>query len=208
MERQVTTSSNDQSKKLLFTILKTVRKTTWGKYLRIFQMAANPEGATMNSMSQELGEKPQSIHRLLQKMTERQALTRIKRGAEFYYLLDPAISTEAIEAMLSAIADEKTVDSGSLLGLDDNSGDTESVAKDKDEVINQRQFDESKLEVSEDMDVQETLNDNMSDRTSHLEWKEKKLQIRMSKLPDFNPEWTPEAQKAWLDALAQISSID
>lgn len=41
-----------------------------------------------------------------------------------------------------------------------------------------------------------------------MEWSKEILKMRLEKLPDFNPEWSPEVQKVWFETLNRLSSID
>ncbi|MBD2071831.1 helix-turn-helix transcriptional regulator [Leptolyngbya sp. FACHB-671] len=188
----------------LISILKTVRRTTWEKYLKILLMASDSDGTTMNQISLELGEKPQSIHRLLKRMMDREALTRKKRGTEFYYHLTPDISREEIESQLKVITDGDAINAVPLLDLGNG------------ENIEQSQFDEDQLQVSQVMNVQEASN-KKGDRPSKevsmsqsMEWKEKMLRLRLSKLPalpEFNPDWSDEKQGKWFTLYEKIIEL-
>ena len=207
MQEEDLTNSNTTSRGVLISALKTVRRTTRKKYLKIFLITSNPDGATMNAISIELAEKPQSIHRLLQAMIDREALTRTKQGVEFFYHLATNISKEDVEAELNAIAYENAIDVEPQLGLDN----LETVEPSQPEE-HQLEVSEDQPEVSQEMDTQKTSSE--SDRTSEehamnqaMEWKEKILRLRLAKLPalpEFNPNWSEEKQDKWFALYEKI----
>lgn len=42
----------------------------------------------------------------------------------------------------------------------------------------------------------------------HREWKQKLLEMRLEKLPPFNPEWDSEVQRVWIETLNRLSSLE
>ena len=43
---------------------------------------------------------------------------------------------------------------------------------------------------------------------TRLDWQKKILEMRLSKLPEINPEWAPEVQEVWFETLNRLSSTD
>jgi len=184
-------------------ILKTVRRHTWGKYLQMLLMASNPLGVTMNEISSQLGEKPQTMHPLLIRMMERGAITREKRNTEYYYHLAPGFLKEEIESLIKTIADENSLNAATLLDLDD---DKSFVERQFDE--NQDNYPSEEAKVAT-VNIQETPNE--SDRelvvSRSMEWDEKMIQLRVSRLPEFNPEWSESVRQAWYEALDRAAPL-
>lgn len=206
MEEEGLTDDDLLSRKMLSETLKTVRRTSWRRYLQIMLLASFDGGITMNEVATKLQEKPQSIHPLLKRLIERGALTREKRGSEFYYHLASDIKKEDLEAQLSAIADEDLTDPEPVWGSDaDESLKHDQPEKDKPEEVQVKTV--SRQDNSSKSDREEDLSQLVDPRQT-IEWQKEIIQMRMSKLPEFNPEWTPEVQKAWFDALTRISSIN
>lgn len=195
-------SSNHRSplQKLLNTFRSSTRKT----YLQILQMAGRTEGVTTNEISEQLGIKPQSVHPLLKRLEVRSALHREKRDSslnsrgfvsqEYFYHLASNISLKEIEEELNAIANDQF--------------DLEQQGTRDDQIEDLEQSDKPELTATESF--QDTLE---SDRytAEHMNqptgWQEKLIQLRLSKLPEFNPEWSAAAQKAWFAALDRASSV-
>jgi hypothetical protein len=42
----------------------------------------------------------------------------------------------------------------------------------------------------------------------HREWQQKLLEMRLEKLPPFNPEWDATIQKVWFETLNRLSSLE
>ena len=49
--------------------------------------------------------------------------------------------------------------------------------------------------------------ENIADGDESLEQRGRKLQMRLAKLPEFKPEWPPEVQKSWFEALARLCAM-
>lgn len=201
------TSNNiDPPKKSLAAIIQTFRRPTRGKYLRILQMASRSDGITMNDVSEYLESKPQNIHPLLTRLLDREALKRVKRDRqtstgqpiqEFYYYLADGISPDEIESLLKELGDDDSLDQLEIIEPESNKPQTEE----------QEMIKPTKQETFANSDRGLEPNQSIDPKQSD-DWRKEIIQMRISKLPEFNPEWTPEAQKAWFEALDRVSSIN
>jgi DNA-binding Lrp family transcriptional regulator len=186
-------------------LLSTFRASTRKTYLQILQMAGRAEGVTTNEISEQLGIKPQSVHPLLKRLEIRAALHREKRDSslnsrgfvsqEYFYHLDSNIPLREVEEALNAIANDQ-FDLEQKSAGDDQTEDLEQ--SDKPELTATESFQDI---LKSDRYITETMNQSTTG------WQEKLIQLRLSKLPEFNPEWSAAAQKAWFDALDRASSV-
>lgn len=181
--------SGDEPLKVLESVLNTVRKPTWNKYLKILLMAADSNGVTMNQISDELKEKPQSIHPLLKRMIERGALIREKNGIEFCYRLHPRITLEAVKRKLDAIADEGTT----VLTLDDVKTNENSNLEDSESI----QVEQMNADTKDDLDKGDRASTPNIENQS-IERKDDLGSLpKLPNLPEFDPNWSEERKDLW-----------
>lgn len=181
--------ATDRSRKALLSILKTVRRATWGKYLKILLLASSPSGVTMNGLSLELGEKPQTMHPLLIRMIDRGAMTREKRDVEYYYHLSSNISKEDVEALIKEIADE---DVSSALGL--------TPLLTLDEIAEMPEMAASTEDISEE--------DDRAMVNRSMESQERMSQLpKLPALPEFDPNWSEARQNQWFSLYEKLIDL-
>ena len=190
--------NRDLSKEKLIATLRTVRRSSRARYLQIMLMASLSKGATMNEIAEKLEEKPQSIHPLLVRLLSREALTREKRGAEFFYFLSPQISREDVEAQFNAIADG-SVDNMLLIHLDSDQ-ETEH------DQFETNQLDQALQVESSSKDDRESEDIEMNQPTESKDTATPQLP-RLPSLPEFNPNWDEKQQERWFALYEKIIAL-
>lgn len=198
--------------KKLGLVLQRTRRASWVKYLQILLKASRPNGITMNEFASDLGERPQSIHPMLIRLHDRKALTRERRGNEFYYRLAEDIPIKDIEDLLNVI------DSHNLpTHVSETIFDLLSVEDTKEGQVAEEDRQEapeilSKMNTQKVSSKSDRLNqsDQSIDQEQSIESKERLLQLRLSKLPalpEFNPDWSEEQQNRWFALYAKIIEL-
>jgi hypothetical protein len=188
----------DSPKRFLLERIQSMRVRSVNPYYRIVIALDKRKEATLNELVQDLNSKPQNEHSRLENLIKIDVARREKRRRsddsrssafqEFYYYLSSDISSEEIEEIKKLVDDSRNPSTQIVLTSD---------GKQQEEINNFN-------EVSETVEAKASK--PSEDDSNQLSLKEK-IQMRLSRLPEFDPRWPESAQQAWFQAIKRLEDM-